>query len=71
MFTVIANTVHHTFTERTEGLVAIPFQGSSLLLADRYVHNHQEGKAYSPDAPQLDRGLQSLYRGLSITKGMC
>lgn len=55
-----ANTARHT---TVEGLGAVPFQGASLLLADRYGHHHQEGKACSPSAPGPDGGLQSQCHG--------
>lgn len=64
MFTATVNTVHHTFAE---GLPALPFQGPSLILAN--AQNHQEGKAYSPNAPQPDCGLQSQCHGFEHYKG--
>lgn len=61
----MANTVHHT---TVEGFAAIPFSGSSLLLADRHVHHDQEGKACSPNAPQPDGVLQSWCHGFEHYK---
>lgn len=67
MSTVIANTVHHTVGE---GSQAIPFQDTSLLLANGHVHYHREGKLAAQMPLSLMETCKASVTVLSITKGI-
>lgn len=64
---VIVNTVHHTVGE---GSQAIPFQDTSLLLANGHVRYHQEGKLAAQMPLSLMETCKASVTILRVTKGI-